>query len=143
MLFPKVASLAGRIAFFISIEAHKSAGGLHAHGQLHVQCIHQHTPLAELLDLLTRDGGRIVQDFLSYKKHVCRQDYEDVEGWRGRRRQTEEEWPEYKESRKLIYSFKSLLSISDPAAWRDVYLKDYVQPIQDMKQNHVHTLNAK
>ena len=35
---------------FISIEAQKSAGGLHAHGQLHVQCIHQHTPLAVIFD---------------------------------------------------------------------------------------------
>ena len=36
----------GRIdGIFTSIEAQKSAGSLHAHSQLHVQCIHQHTSL--------------------------------------------------------------------------------------------------
>ena len=31
-----------------SIEAQRSAGSLHAHSQLHVQCIHQHKPLREI-----------------------------------------------------------------------------------------------
>ena len=37
----------GRIdGIFTSIEAQKSAGSLHAHSQMHVQCVHQHTPHA-------------------------------------------------------------------------------------------------
>ena len=128
---------------FISVEAQKSAGGLHAHAQLHLQCIHQRTPLAEILELLLRGNTHISQDYLCFKKHACRQEYEDVDGWKSRKQQTEEEWPEYKNSAKLISSFRGLMKVVDPKKWRDVYLKDYVQPVQEMKQNHVHTLNAK
>ena len=79
---------------------------------------------------------------LRYKKHVCRQEYEDLDGWERRQKQTEEEWPEYKKSTKLVSSFKSLLRISDSRLWCESYLKDYVQPLQELKQNHVHALNA-
>ena len=44
---------------FVSIEAQKSAGGLHAHGQLHVQCIHQHTPLVSIFQKLVKDGNAL------------------------------------------------------------------------------------
>ena len=33
----------------LSVEAQKSAGALHAHSQAHIQCLHQHLPLAELV----------------------------------------------------------------------------------------------
>jgi len=36
---------------YISIEAQKSAGSLHAHGQLHIECTHQHTPLTEIMQV--------------------------------------------------------------------------------------------
>ena len=40
----------GRVdAVYGSIEAHKSAGSLHVHFQIFVQCLHQHTPLHLLL----------------------------------------------------------------------------------------------
>ena len=51
--------------------------------------------------------------------------------------------PSIKKAGKLLSSFRSLLKSVDPRAWRDAYLRQYVQPIQEMKQNHVHTLNAK
>ena len=39
----------GRIdAGYTSIEAQKSTGSLHAHSQLFVKCLHQHTPLQEV-----------------------------------------------------------------------------------------------
>ena len=49
---------------FISIEAQKSAGGLHAHAQLHVQCIHQHEPFAEVLMVLSIGKQNVVSDFI-------------------------------------------------------------------------------
>ena len=128
---------------FISIEAQKSAGGLHAHGQLHIQCIHQHTPLVSIFEKLVRDGNALAKGYLSYKAHVSRQEYADVESWKSRQDQTEEAWPEYKGSTKLVSSFKSLMAIDDPSDWCDKYLNDYVQPVQEMKQHHVHTLNGK
>ena len=133
---------------FISIEAQKSSGGLHAHGQFHVQCMHWHRPLMEILELLSAGTDAVThsisKEYLAYKSHVCRQWYEDLSGWQRRQRQTEEEWPEYRTTWSLLSSLKHLFSsILDPVSWRDAYLKDHVQPVQEMKQNHVHTVNAK
>ena len=85
----------------------------------------------------------MAKGYLSYKTHVCRQEYADVKAWKSRQQQTEEDWPEYKKSTKLMSSFKSLLAIDDPKDWCYKYLNDYVQPVQEMKQHHVHTLNGK
>ena len=69
---------------FISIEAQKSSGGLHAHGQLHVQCMHQHRPLTEILGALSASANSathsISKEYLAYKSHVCRQWYKDLSG---------------------------------------------------------------
>ena len=76
---------------YISIEAQKSAGGLHAHGQLHVSCMHQHTPLVEIMAQLHGQKTDIVAQYLRYKAHVCREVYEDVDTWDdGLREQIEE-----------------------------------------------------
>ncbi len=65
----------GRIdAGYTSFEAQKSTGALHAHSQLFVQCLHQHQPLAEVLRSLT-DYPELVQKYLKYKEHVCRQSF--------------------------------------------------------------------
>ena len=128
---------------FVSVEAQKSAGALHAHGQLHVQCIHQHRPLAEILTILAGSKAYLVQEYLQYKHHVCRQWYEDLQGWRERQQQREEDWPEYKKSKELVSKPTYILQDKDPESWRNEYLSKHVQRIQEMKQNHVHTLNAK
>ena len=48
----------GRIeASFISIDAQKSGGALHAHSQIFVQCLRQHTPLAVVLDNIKNTHG--------------------------------------------------------------------------------------
>ena len=60
-------------AVFISVDAQKSKGSLHGHGQYWVQCMHQHTPLSEVLRRLKDDGGAIVELYLRYKAYVCRQ----------------------------------------------------------------------
>ena len=64
----------GRVdAIFTSIEAQKSTGSLHAHSQVFVQCLHQHTPLWEILKQLKKGAGSMFNDYLNYKAHVCRQ----------------------------------------------------------------------
>ena len=45
-----------------SIEAQKSAGSLHLHVQVFVQCLHQHTPLHELAQLPKEVLGRLVEE---------------------------------------------------------------------------------
>jgi hypothetical protein len=69
----------GRIdAGYTSFEAQKSTGSLHAHSQLFVQCLHQHTPLAEILQIIRSRQSHLVQDYLVYKGRVCRQVYADT-----------------------------------------------------------------
>ena len=88
----------GRLdAGYTSIEAQKSKGGLHAHSQLFVQCLHQHTPSIEVLQRLRHGGQEIVQKYLQYKAHVCRQVYADPELAEERLPDREKDWPEYKE----------------------------------------------
>ena len=70
-----------------SIEAQKSTGSLHAHSQLHVQCIHQHKPLREIFTEITGGNRSLVEKYLLYKSHVCRQEYADLAGWQGRQQQ--------------------------------------------------------
>ena len=41
---------------YISIEAQKSAGSLHAHAQVHIECKHQHTPCLLYTSPSPRDG---------------------------------------------------------------------------------------
>ena len=68
----------GRIdAAYISIEAQKSAGALHAHCQLFVQCFHQHRPLTDLLQLAPARLRQLNSDLLRYKAEVSREDYAD------------------------------------------------------------------
>ena len=56
----------GRIdAIFTSIEAQKSTGSLHAHSQLFVQCLHQHTPLWEIVKQLKKGAGSMFNDYLN------------------------------------------------------------------------------
>ena len=128
---------------YISIEAQKSAGSLHAHGQLHIECLHQHNPLLEVMSLIENGRHGLVAEYLRYKKHVCREEYEDPAAWKDRRLLTESDWPEYKHSVDLVSSRSYLLSDEDGKSWLNRYLNEHVQTIQELKQNHVHTLNAK
>ena len=128
---------------YISIEPQKSKGSLHAHAQLQIECAHQHTPLAEIMAKLKKNGCNVVGQYLRYKEHVCREVYEDLTGWEERRLATESAWPEYAESLECISKRAYLRSSMGAAAWRDIYLGQHVQRIQELKQNHVHVLNAK
>jgi len=89
-------------AAYTSIEAQKSRGSLHAHTQLFVQCLHQHTPLVEIFaQIRSAGGGEIVNKYLRYKAHVCRQEYASVANIDSRLEVLEKEWPEYETARAL------------------------------------------
>lgn len=142
----------GRIdAGYTSIEAQNSTGSLHAHSQLFVQCVHQHTPLHEILAHLRTTRAHTVIDYLKYKAHVCRQEYaappdeETLEG-------IEKNWPEYKKSAHMIAQPACLKARveaacrtggtpAEGAEWLANYLDVDVQRLQERKQNHVHVRN--
>ena len=88
-------------AGFTSIEAQKSKGSLHAHSQLFVQCLHQHTPLVDVLRVLRKDRGDLVRKYLVYKAHACGECYETGQQATAGREQREKDWPEYKAHRDL------------------------------------------
>ena len=64
----------GRVdSVYGSIEAQKSAGSLHVHFQVFVQCLHQHTPLHTLLEEFRSTLPELFNDYAKYKARVCRQ----------------------------------------------------------------------
>ena len=158
----------GRIdAGYSSFEAQKSTGALHAHSQLFVQCLHQHEPLAEVLQRLA-EKPELVERYLKYKEHVCRQMFGDdslVASWeKGRRKEVESNWPEYRETSTLLEVPAHTLegSMGDPHGalggttsrrsfwaarvqcgkqWLRQHLFVHVQRLQEMKQHHVHIWN--
>ena len=99
---------------YISIEAQKSAGSLHSHGQLHIECLHQHTPLIEVMQLVAKRKD-VVTAYLRYKHHVCREEYEDLSGWQDKKKQDyiDSAWPEYRDSVALVSSRRYLRSDTD------------------------------
>ena len=53
----------GRVdVIYTSIEAHTSTGSLHAHSQVAVQCLHQHTCLSERLQKLRKQLEDRIQE---------------------------------------------------------------------------------
>ena len=144
----------GRIeAGFTSIEAQKSKGSLHAHSQLFVQCLHQHTPLAALIVQLASNSD-IVQDYLTYKSHVSRQVYADPQRADARLQLLEADWPEYPQSTALmpVRQYLATQAAEDPAnsdhtpdlnearCWLREYLDDHVQDLQEHRQHHIHIM---
>ena len=51
-------------AAYACIEAQKATGSLHAHIQVFIQCLHQHTPLTEVLEHLKIDGEKHIAKHL-------------------------------------------------------------------------------
>ncbi len=63
----------GRVdAIFVSIEAQKSAGDLHGHMQLFVQCLHQNIPLTEIMKLSSEVMINRTEAYVEYKHMVSR-----------------------------------------------------------------------
>ena len=79
------------------MEAQKSTGSLHAHSQVFVQCLHQHTSIYQIMQELKEKPDAIVKEYLKYKEHVCRQVYtEHVDVVNEKLVEAESQWPEYK-----------------------------------------------
>ena len=151
----------GRVdAVFVSIEAQKSTGSLHAHCQVFVQCLHQRTPLWEIIHKLKSERGSAIADgYLKYKAHVCRQVYaSDRDVVDARLYSFEKQWPNYENAVNLISS-PAYLS-EEPYEWANEglpdnlphieeegevrlkkHLVDDVEELQMMRQHHVHLVN--
>ena len=128
--------------------------------------MHQHTPLYEVLRRLKDDGGAIVERYLRYKAHVCRQVYADPEGADRALPSIEAAWPEYADSAVLMSrpaylsgqvgesdhpvlpsvqedpaSEESSSAIAEGRQWLGQYLNVHVQAVQERTQHHVHLPN--
>ena len=156
----------GRVdAVYTSIEAQKSTGSLHAHSQVFVQCLHQHTNIYQILEKLREKPDSIVKEYLRYKEHVSRQVYmENPEIVNTKLAEAESEWPEYKSNTMLTavrrYTVKTDHDLTEKtfatagaaslkafategAAWLRAYLHQDVEELQRLKQHHVHMVNEK
>ena len=71
-----------------------------------------------------RRGPGFVNDYLRYKRHVCREEYEDLDGWESRRMETEGTWPEYRDSVALVSKRRYIESDMDGTSWRQLYLRN-------------------
>lgn len=151
-------------ASHLSFEAQKSTGALHGHAEVSVQCIHQHTPLWEVMRTVREDSKEIAHKLGEYKMIVCREVYQDVDGFWHRQEELERRWPEYEDSVDLcsIPSFykeqRSVLERDDEEAqdeptpvqvehavlegkkWLKQH-KEWIQRVQEKKQNHIHPLD--
>ena len=146
----------GRVdGVYISIEAQKSAGSLHFHAQIFVQCLHQHCSLEEIYEKMCTDPLFDASEYLRYAEHTTRQVYADAERFEEHRNRVEEEWPEYKESTALVttpaYLQRENVALGSEVplgsrpdlekegiTWLQEYLGEHVQSIQEKKQHHVH-----
>jgi hypothetical protein len=138
----------GRVdAVYGSIEAQKSAGSLHLHAQVFVQCLHQHTPLKEIFRIRESELQTIVNDYKAYKAAVSSQAYADPKAWEGRKDAVEKAWPLYDDATELTRVPDYLCPLSADADgsgtewWR--HFQEAVQIRQEMRQNHVHRWNEK
>ena len=134
-----VGGIFGRVdSVYGSIECQKS-GSLHLHMQLFVQCFHQFTPLSELLRLNKFQQLEMLRKYSSYTAHVRRMVYCNPKSWQEEQEKVEEEWPEYKDSRLMIsrpsYQTDSFIA---HGPWKDCYLREDVELLQQRKQHHVH-----
>ena len=119
-----------------------------------IQCLHQHTPLSEVLQHLKRDGQHDIDKYLRYKEHVCRQVYADAQRAEENLPEKESQWPEYSSSKVLAFrpSYQTRRcnqedsvdqGIGEGRRWLQQHLGEHVQELQELKQHHVHVLNDK
>ena len=94
------------------------------------------------MEEVQRRGAALTKEYLRYKRHVCREEYEDLDDRESRQVVVEGTWPDYRDSVALVSTRRYLESDMDGASWREKYLNEHVQSIQEMKQHHVHTLNS-
>ena len=144
-----VGGVFGRMdAVYISYEAQKSTGSLHAHAQCFVQCLHQHLQLEELFHRVEQNYTRIVNAYLAYNAHVARAQYGAGQEQELQKRIAEAEatWPEHRNEMDMVAApayqrkrFDEKNTMEDEArAWAKEYLDEDVTRLQILKQHHVH-----
>ena len=142
----------GRVdAIYTSIEAQKSTGSLHAHSQVFVECLHQHTPLSEVMCLVQPRARETIDGYRRYKAHVCRQVYADTSADMEKElAKIEGAWPRYEEATLLLktpdYQKRNTGKTAKPERdddqeWLRCYLGGDVQELQMYKQHHIHLIN--
>ena len=100
----------------------------------------------EVLSKVKADGVNIVTQYLNYKKHACRQEYDHPPN-EDDLAAVEKDWPEYAETEDLIRRPVYLSARDGGTAgmsstrWLREYLGTHVQSVQLRKQNHVHIYN--
>ena len=147
-----VGGIFGRMdAAYITIEAQKSTGSLHAHGQCFVQCLHQHTPLQEIFSMAEERLATLRAEYLEYVSHVSHSVYkgQTPEEMEAGVAAAEAAWPEY----QLDTVMTSFPAYQSPRArpdvnidqqekeakdWATTYLCDDVVKLQYLKQHHYH-----
>ncbi len=145
-----VGGVFGRVdAAYISIEAQKSTGSLHAHCQLFVQCLHQHTPLAEIFQQVESRLEQLRAAYLQYSAHVVHMTYSG---------QTEEQiargidvaeqtWPEHATDSSMTACPEYLRTraaprdVNEAERWARTYLEEDVVTLQYLKQHHYHPID--
>ena len=150
-----VGGVFGRMdAAYITIEAQKSTGSLHAHGQCFVQCLHQHTPLQEIFSLAEDRLRSLREEYLEYVSHVTHSVYEgqNPDQIAAGIAAAEAQWPDYKTD-TIMTSFPPYQTDNAPNCqtpegekqeaqeWAKKYLCDDIVHLQYMKQHHYHKLN--
>ena len=139
----------GRVdAIYGSIENQK-AGVLHMHMQVFVQCLHQHTPLKEVMEKMAGSAEPILEGYLRYKSHVSATSYDDLPKWTLEREGIESQWPVNADDLHLVSRPAYMTSARAPGAgpasaedsggeaWLRAYRRD-AQEVQQRKQHHVH-----
>ena len=145
-----VGGVFGRVdAAYVSIEAQKSTGSLHAHCQVFVQCLHQHTPLTEIFQLVESRLDSLRSTYLQYNTHVVHMTYagqaeeQIVDGVDA----AEQTWPEHAMDRAMTACPEYLRAraptrdVSEAHQWARTYLEDDVVTLQYLKQHHYHPID--
>ena len=130
----------GRVdAVYISVEAQKSTGSLHAHCQVFVQCLHQHTPLTEIFQMVEARLDTLRAAYLRYNAHVVHTTYsgqtdEDIEAGIA---EAERTWPEHAEDKTMTaYPHYQRARATEPrdmteaVEWEKTYLQTDVVALQ-------------
>ena len=142
----------GRVdAVYISLEAQKSTGGQHGHMQVFVQCLHQHTSLAEIFDFSRPRLDALRREYEAYNAHVCHATYagQSLAGMDARIAAAEASWPSHEHDVTMTqlpdYLLRRAAAADDLEAeateWRRQYLENDVVQLQLLKQHHYHPYN--
>ena len=125
------------------LEAQKSTGGQHGHMQVFVQCLHQHTSLAEIFEFSRPRLDALRREYEAYNTHVCHATYagQSLAGMGARIAAAEASWPSHEHDVTMTqlpdYLLRRAAAADDLEAeateWRRQYLENDVCPIAASK----------